>query len=62
MLGWDYNRKMLETYMKDHAEDIGRFWGEMFLHSPKIYEDFTRGLWAGALNQPKKEKKTNEHS
>ena len=62
MLGWEYNKKMLHTYMTDHAEDIGRFWGEMYLNSPKIYADFSKGLFDALMNQPKKEKKNDEHS
>lgn len=44
MLGWKYNETMFRSYMIEHAEDIGRFWAEVFKHSPKFYEDFMRGF------------------
>jgi hypothetical protein len=45
MFGWEYNKKMLKTYMVDHAEDIGRFWAEVYMETPKIYSDFTKGFF-----------------
>lgn len=55
MLGWEYNKKMLETYMIDHAEDIGRFWGRMFMQMPTIYVKFMMGLTQGMSATTKKE-------
>lgn len=45
MFSWEYNKKMLHTYMVDHAEDIGRFWAEIYLKSPEIYMNFTKGFF-----------------
>lgn len=44
MFGWKYNETILRTYMTDHAEDMGRFWAEILMRTPKIYEDFMRGF------------------
>lgn len=54
MLGWKYNESMLRSYMTDHAEDIGRFWAEVYKNTPKFYEDFMRGFLE-ELNKTKKE-------
>jgi hypothetical protein len=45
MFSWEYNKKMLQMYMVDHAEDIGRFWAEIYLKSPEIYTNFTKGFY-----------------
>jgi hypothetical protein len=55
MLGWEYNKKMLQTYMTDHAEDIGRFWGEVYRNTPKIYMDFSKGFFEEITKPTKKE-------
>ena len=54
MMGWKYNESLFRTYMIDHAEDIGRFWAEIYKNTPKFYENFMRGFLE-ELQKPKKE-------
>ena len=54
MMGWKYNETMFRSYMTDHAEDIGRFWAEVYKNAPTFYENFMRGFLE-ELNKPKKE-------
>lgn len=44
MFGWESNKILLRKYMSDHAEDIGRFYAEMFLSAPAIYTKFLLGF------------------
>lgn len=44
MFGWKYNESMVRSYMTDHAEDMGRFWAEILIRTPTIYQDFMRGF------------------
>ena len=44
MFGWQYNEKMLKTYMVDHAEDMGKLFAEMLYAAPKAYSDFWLGF------------------
>lgn len=60
MFSWEYNKKMLKTYMIDHAEDIGRFWAEVYLNTPKIYLDFSNGFFDEIQKQSQKEGKDND--
>lgn len=55
MFGWESNKALLKKYMVDHAEDIGRFYAEMMLNSPKIYFDFIKGFSEEVLKHNKKE-------
>jgi hypothetical protein len=41
--------------MIDHAADMGAFWADILLNSPKMYADFMRGFLEEVERQQKKE-------
>ena len=55
LLGWETNKKILRTYMVDHAYDMGAFWADIFMNSPKMYADFMRGFYEEVEKQQKKD-------
>jgi hypothetical protein len=55
MFGWESNKTLLRKYLVDHAEDIGRFYAEILMNSPKIYADFAKGFMEEVYKQNKKE-------
>jgi hypothetical protein len=55
MFGWETNKTLLRKYMIDHAADIGAFWADIFMNTPKIYSDFMRGFFEEVERQQKKE-------
>lgn len=57
MFGWESNKTMLRKYMVDHAQDIGRFWGEILVESPSIYVKFLEGLFEGITSKDTTNKK-----
>jgi hypothetical protein len=55
LLGWETNKKILHSYMVDHAKDMGAFWAEILMCSPKIYADFMKGFFEEVEKQQKKD-------
>lgn len=55
MFGWETNKTLLRKYMIDHAGDIGAFWADILMNSPKIYMDFMTGFMKEVEKQNKKE-------
>jgi hypothetical protein len=55
MFGWESNKVLLRKYLIEHAEDIGRFYAEIVMNTPKIYTDFMKGFIEEVSKHNKKE-------
>jgi hypothetical protein len=43
MYGWQYNEKILKDLLYNHSKDFGRFYCELMLDYPKLFEQFMQG-------------------
>lgn len=56
MYSWQFNEKILKDLIYNHSKDFGRFYCQIALDSPKLYQEF----WVGFLEEIQKRNKQDD--